>query len=364
MAALAVAITLLGQWLTQDHGRQDTYLTSYGQMVASQLARLSQDAMVREDAIALNVLAEQVSEERAIAGVTVYSLDGTILAEYGESPTDLEFSHPIQLADATAGFVKVAVDPEALNPDSGLLVNPTWLRILAGALLSGLALWALVAWLTRNPGTKPVAAGLTESPETTSQDALLLIAHLFNSNDMQTARSQALMDAATLRISAVAKLYQASFETLSNSTIAVLFDAPDSQDRAFQAACAALVISRLCNQPGGGRYRYSLQRARVPLSQSGSDASLGALQQRDGALQETLDDALLHAALAEDNCIALSADYAHSLPRPERLELTSEHSPVLAALQTSEARNYFLLSTASSATEEMLNRQIEVLRRN
>lgn len=325
-------------------------------MVAAQLARLGQDAMVREDAIALNVLAEQVAEEPAIAAVTVYSIDGTILAAYGNTAAGREFTRPIQLADATAGFVKVTVDAMALNSTTAEPMSSALLRSFAGWLLSALALWATILWLTRTP--KMAAAAETAGTQASETLTLMLVVRLFNSTDMQPARRDALMEASTARVRSVAHLYQARFEPLGDGAIAILFDEPDSHDRSFQAACAALVVSRLCDQPGGGRYRYSLQHASVPAGK----APLQVRAEHSSALHDTLNDALLHAALANDNSIALSAAYALELPRPQRLELTREHSPALAGLRTSEASDYYLLSAANAATEEMLARQIEVIR--
>lgn len=49
------------------------------------------------------------------------------------------------------------------------------------------------------------------------------------------------------------------------------------------------------------------------------------------------------------------------MERPERLNLTREHSPALGSLQTEVADDYYLLSGANAATEDMLNHQVAAL---
>ncbi len=368
IAALSMLLLSAFQWLLHDRTTEARYLDHYGNMVANQLTRLSKDAMVREDVIALNVLAEQVASAPAISSVTVYSLDGRTLASYGSTNrqgaapgADHEFNRPIQLAEATAGFVRVTVDPEALHPPAESPMATPQMRVLTSWLLTALALWGIAGWLTRTKRT-----GQPEpSAGTATRTVILLAVRLFNSTEMSAARRDALMEAAAACVAKVTELYAGAFLRVEPGAIAVVFESPDAEDRAFQVACAALVIARLCNQPGGGRYRYSLQYA--PLTtHSGPGAT--AEDQLSAAFtgpetDDILADALLHAALASDNTIVLSATYAKLLPRPERLELTREHSPALAALQTVAASEYYLLSGANAATEAMLARQTQSLRR-
>jgi len=316
--------------------------------------------MVREDSITLNVMAEQIAAQPSIEAVTVFALDGTVLAAHGSTqkdPRGAEFTHPIQLADATAGFVKVTVSPIALQQST---VAASLKSALLPWLLAALGSWGAIAWFTRAP--RPDRASQTSRDsrgntadtgdaglETTSM--ILLVVHLFNGKEMPASRRDALLAASRGRIEAVIELYHGTQQPLSDTSIGVLFDSPDPHDREFQAACAALVIARLCDQPGGGRYRYSLQHAELPINRPGY--LLDAVQS----------DALLHAALADDNTIALSAAYARDLPRPERLELTREHSPALGSLHLSDASDYFLLAGANPATEKMLHRQMAILTR-
>lgn len=77
--------------------------------------------------------------------------------------------------------------------------------------------------------------------------------------------------------------------------------------------------------------------------------------------EDVLADSLLYAALASDNTIAVSTAFAQAMERPERLNLTREHSPALGSLQTEVADDYYLLSGANAATEDMLNHQVAAL---
>lgn len=359
----ALSILLLGglQWLLKDRKAAERHVHQYGGMVAEQLTRLSKDAMVREDTIALNVLAEQVAGDEAIASVTIYSTDGRTLASYGKAPTNgsetHEFNRPIQLAEATAGFVRVTLNSTAFAPASESPWFLRWLtqawRPLASVLLAGLFVWGIVFWLTRRPPDH----SRTLDEQTPTQEVLLLIVRLFNSSEMSSARRDALMDATESRIAEVADIYGAQYLPVEPGALTVVFAANEREDQRFQAACAALAIAQLCNQPGGARYRYSLRETQLPLTE-GSGSYLADVS---GYGEEVIADSMLYAALAHDNTIAVSSAYARALERPERLDLTREHSPKLANLQTESANDYYLLSGANAATESMLSNQVEAL---
>ena len=374
MVAILSLVLLAGlQTLLATDYRETAYLESYGSLVANQLARLGQDAMVREDAIALNVLAEQVSAEPAILQVEIYSMDGSTLASYTSPPANTnsarsntgtgnsrEFTRPIQLVDATAGFVKVIVATDALQPAHNDYNLQNQLRFGAALALSAVALALLIVWLTRrgqahDKDQQPTAdsTALQGNSKATQTHFYMLLANLYNGNDMSASRRDALMATARDNTNAVATLYQGNVQQISPTAVAVLFDEIDTPERGFQVACAALVLARLGNQPGGARYRYSLQHLQLP---HGPESLV------DPAASGAREDALLHAALAEDNAVSLGADFARQLPRPERLELTSEHSPALAALHPGDSPDYFLMSGANPATEAMLANQVDALR--
>jgi len=372
IACLSMLLLIGFQWLLEDRTAGQRHLHQYGGMVAEQLTRLSKDAMLREDTIALNVLAEQVASDSTIASVTIYSMDGRTLASYGtaaaEGSAAHEFNRPIQLADATAGFVRVTLDPNALTAPTAASPALSWFtrmwRPLTSLLLAAVSLWAAIFWLTRDSGRAQVVRprpGL-ENDQPIIQPILLLTIKLFNGTEMSSARRDALMDAAESRVTGVTQLYGAQLLSVEPGALAVVFAIDTTDDQRFQAACAALAIARLCNQPGGARYRYSLREAQL-TAPNGSDIAPSAIAELLTHSESILADSLLYAALASDNTIAVSADYARALARPERLNLTREHSPMLASLQTEVATDYYLLSGASAATESMLKHQVEALER-
>jgi len=335
-------------------------------MVAEQLTRLSKDAMVREDTIALNVLAEQVASDNAIASVSIYSTDGRTLASYGDASNKgnatLEFNRPIQLAQATAGFVRVTLNSAAFASTSDSPQPVRWLtqnwRPLVSLLLAGLGLLSTIFWLTR----KPLDQDRTLDEQSLAQSILMLTIRLSNSSEMPAARRDALMDATESRTAELADIYGAQYLPIETGALLVVFAANEREDQHFQAACAALAVAQLCNQPGGARYRYSLREAQMPLTAT-SQSSVADSYVADASdySEEVIADSLLYAALALDNTIAVSAAFARALDRPERLDLTREHSPKLANLQTESATDYYLLSGANAATESMLNHQVEAL---
>ena len=358
--AMAMALLMLFNLLLLDSTAEHRLLEHYGGLVTEQIARLAKDAMVREDTIAMNVLAEQVASDPAIGSVTIYSLEGQKLASYGmaestiQESDELEFNRPIQLADATAGFVRITIIESALRAPRAFPMN-WWdqLRPLTSLVLAMLSLWGILHWLTRPQ------RGASDSGQASSEDwpAILLVANLFNAAQMNPSRRDALLEAAKNRLTEVGQIYNATLLPLTPSAVCLVFDPAKIDGPHFQAACAALVIAQLCNQPGGARYRYSLQE--------------GALTREDGVIsqaklasessQALMRDALIYTALANDNTIALSSDFAQSIKHPERLELSREHSPALASLQREDVTDYYLLSGAQAATQSMINSQVEAL---
>ena len=358
--AMAMLLLMLFNLLLVDRSAERRFLEHYGGLVTEQIARLAKDAMVREDAIAMNVLAEQVASDPAIGSVIIYSLEGQKLASYGiaeseiQKSDELEFNRPIQLADATAGFVRVTIIESVLRAPRAFPMN-WWdqLRPLTSLVLAILSLWGILHWLTRPQ------RGSTDSRQTSSEDspAILLAVNLFNASQMSPGRRDALIGAAKNRLTEVSQIYNATLLPLTPSAVGLVFDPEKIDGPHFQAACAALVIAQLCNQPGGARYRYSLQEGALSLT----DGVIRQAKHASEPSQALMSDALIYAALANDNTIALSSQFAQSIRHPERLELSREHSPALASLQSKEITDYYLLSGAQAATQSMINSQVEAL---
>ena len=349
-AAFALVIATTLHLFVPATDTEQSLRDNYGAMIATQLARLSQGAVAKQDSISLNVLAEQVASDPAIIRVTILAMNGETLADYGSrtssADADHQFTRPIQLADATAGFVQVTIARTALEarPTAGL--SRSALRTLAIFLLAGLASWLLSMAATSDPQGRSTSTRTND--DSNPRELALLCISLFNGSQMQTTRRDALMDACLQHVNAVAELYQARPFVIDGTTHGLMFDydSHDPADRAFQASCAALVLARMCDQPGGGRYRYSLQSLTVHGEPSGA----------------ALSDARLLCALADDHAIALAEPFARRLDRPERLDITHEHSPALADLQSGASQGYYHMRGAVHTINELLLSQEQALR--
>jgi len=86
-------------------------LEDYGAILAEQLAGLTVESIVKQDRIALNVLAERIAKTEAVAGVAVFSVDGQRLAGYGEFAEHqaFTFTESVLIDGAYAGFARVVL---------------------------------------------------------------------------------------------------------------------------------------------------------------------------------------------------------------------------------------------------------------
>ena len=356
-------------------------LEDYGAILAEQLAGLTVESIVKQDKIALNVLAERIANTNAVAGVAVFGVDGQRLAGYGEFAENqaFTFSESVLIGDAYAGYARVVLNPNALLTQNGFNeLAPT----IAASLVTCITLGMLIVWLTHTPLQK---APLQNAPQTTTQahpdaDPLeqpgvyLLIVNLFNPLDLTSEVRDDIVVECENTINAVANLYGAHWQAIPGTGFALTFAATfaidsesggdttvpasthqSEQDRAFDAVCAALVLSKLCgrNAPHpllAPKFRFSLQP--IALTRGPLDSM---------SYSDDFADAVLCSAVADDATIVLSDDFVDSLSQTERLELTSEQNLALAALRTRDDTNYCLLRNATGSLAELIEGQVNSL---
>lgn len=335
-------------------------LEDYGSILAEQLAGLTVESIVKQDRIALNVLAERIAQTEAVAGVAVFGVDGQRLAGYGNfaEQQPFEFTEPVVIDDAYAGYARIVLEPDALATTDNFNQLAPW---IAASLVTCITLGLLIVWLTHVPlhAAKIGALGSPSTPAITAEantpGAYLLVVNLFNQHDLNNEIRDEIVAACETDIRAVADLYGADWLSLPGTGFALSISQRPAQDHAFEAACAALVLAKLCgkNAPHpllAPKFRFSLQP--LVLHQGQLNAH---------SYSDELADAVLRSAVADDATIALSTPFFDKLAEPERLALTHEHNPALAALRGDDDTDYYLLSQATGNLAELIEHQVRSL---
>lgn len=367
LAALVLFALILS--LLPKPAPDQTLLEDYGSILVEQLAGLTVESIVKQDRIALNVLAERIAQTKAVAGVAVFGVDGQRLAGYGNfgEHQQFTFSQPVVIEDAYAGYARIVLEPNALAASEDFnQLAPT----VAASLVTCITLGLLIVWLTHIPMNTSAAARFTPARLATHSteaiatlaesdqlqpDAYLLIVNLFNPHDLDSAVRDDIVAQCEANIAAVAGLYGANWRSLPGTGFALSIAQRPAQDHAFEAACAALVLAKLCGSSAphallAPKFRFSLQ----PLW-----LEEGPFEAHN--YNEEIADAVLRSAVADDATIVLSVEFLNNLTQPDRLELTREHNPALAALHGDDNTDYYLLSRATGNLADLIENQVHSL---
>ena len=345
-------------------------LEDYGSILAEQLAGLTVESIVKQDRIALNVLAERIADTQAVAGVAVFGMNGQRLAGYGDFADDgaYTFAEPVLIEDAYAGFVRVVLRPSALQGAADFnQLAPT----IAASLVTCIGLGLLIVWLTHIPlpagalRAEPSQADLTddELPQSAHSAAAnpanprvyLLIVNLVNQLDLNSDARDDVVAECEMDVRCVAGLYDADWQSLPGTGSALAISARPGQDQSFDAACACLALTQLCGRDAphprlAPKFRFSLQ----------------ALELAHGQLDpfsysDDLADAILRSAVAEDSTTTVCPNFVEEFSRLDLLHLTREGNPALAALRSSDDTDYYLLNSATGTLAEHIDQQVQSL---
>src|SRR5262245_54940310 len=157
-ASLLTALLLGVSWYRSIEGARAARMAQFGNATAAQLAALATEPLITLDRIRLGVLATRMSELPELTAVTIVTVDDRIVANAGPRPTanDVIFTHPVEFEGAVAGYVQVAIAPDALS-ESGFAATYLLLSALIGALLAAAAGYLLGLRLDVVPEPEPAA---------------------------------------------------------------------------------------------------------------------------------------------------------------------------------------------------------------
>ena len=142
-AGIALALMVPASLVVQ-HRLGQASVERYGNTITAQLAALAATPVVTHDRIDLNVITTHLADDAAIVNTAIYTVDNRLISTGGRvpvdatknAPEDTVFTHDISFEAQRIGYVRVVVDPQAMQRHGGVLV---WLAALLGTLL---AMWA------------------------------------------------------------------------------------------------------------------------------------------------------------------------------------------------------------------------------
>ena len=288
LAAACLATSLLTLAVTRSGPTPAKLAAEYGNTLARTLAYQSIDPLVSHDPVELGLLTNRLTRLPAVHAATIYGVDNHIVAGVAASRPGPAFSHPITLNDSVIGIVRITLEPGYFD------ANSNW--SMAGALLSALLAAAIFARLfpaaalapDSSPEAPKSAGGTAHANRAARADEIstpgsardegemlaaipespmlwhLVGAHLDNHHNLTPAERANAMRTCHAMVTQLASLYDAGavLDTPQGHTLA--FRDTQTQDDAFQALCAALVLRRSLERSGGrGVFRVGVSSAQL-----------------------------------------------------------------------------------------------------
>ena len=368
---LAVSVSLLtalligGSWYRSVEDARGARMAQFGNAAAAQLAALAIEPLITLDRIRLGVLATRMSELPELASVTIVTVDDRIVANAGpRTANDIVFTHAVEFEGAVAGYVQVAIAPDAFS-ESGFAATYLLLSALIGTLLAAAAGYLLGLRLDVEPETEPVAddqEAITPPIHVAATTDWLLTVNLFNLIALPSAERATVLADVKRRAALVARPHAAALIELPNTGILLTFvdgvPEPDPE-QCFKVICAALLLAEMLDELNEARhaaarpelkFRFGIHVTARPTDIPG--------QPNTDAIQDTL----VLSAVAPEGSIAASREAFERLPRPERFVAEDLGNPILKTLSTSAHDRCVIVSAAADAYGAALDRQAELLR--
>ena len=346
---------VLSIWHYTSLGQGQSRLVAFGNTSAHRLSELAVKPLLRNDNLALSALTNDMAMFDEIAGISIYSVDGQLLAvagnfaPYTTLPT---YSQEITVQDTIAGYVQILIDPDAFQTSlSDKVLQSLWLcatgLLTVIGVVIGLAFRANL--LASGPSIKEGSSS--------HASAFILVVNVFNQISLPAEARTRAMSIATARSNRVANLYAARATLLTGTGVALAFDQTDAQDRSFEVVCAALLLSRALDAMNHDHYAEERPkiRFRFGLHVGPVCTTLDELLSTDNAR-----DAVLLSALASDGHLAVSEDVMASITRTERIIGRIKDNPAAISL-ISTSRRYHLVEGVAPAYQTLIERQAELI---
>lgn len=330
--ALGCLATLLA-WRHAEAQRESAAIDAFGSAIAEDVARLAVEPLMRQDPIALGLLADRFAARPEVRGIAVHTVDGRPFVVVGEaagqrSPT---FAAPVAVEDSVVGDVRATLNSAAFGLSLGSLLRTSWWYWAIGLALAAGGGWLAEGRWRRAAGTPGTAAApgegalpaeaascrnATEQAAATAPsdaDALVLVANLFSRAGLAAADRDEALQRCLAVARAVAHQHGGKVDLLDRIGVALTF-AGTGPAASCSALQAALVLrAAMARADALPRFRYGLERLASTVA-------------------APADAVAVLAALAADGELLLGASAFASLEGPERFRLTPIDDPALRPL--------------------------------
>jgi hypothetical protein len=359
-ASLLTALLLGVSWYRSVEDVRSARTAQFGDAAAAQLAMLSIEPLITLDRIRLGVLATRMSELPELESVTIVTVDDRIVANAGTRPladTRL-YTHPVEFEGAVAGYVQVAVSPNAFSAN-GFASAYLLLPALISALLAAVAGYLLGLRLEATPEVDAMLTDGADEPEpaTESNAEWLLAVNLLNLMALPTAERSAVLGDVRRRATVVARQHGALARDLSNVGVLLTF-ADDGSDRCFKVLCAALLLADSLEHMNEARHLAARPELKFRFGAHVVQHSSDTTEPNSDAIQDTV----VLSAVAPEGSIAASREAFARLQRPERFIVEEQSNPILRTLATASHDGCVIVSAVADAYGAALDQHAERLR--
>lgn len=336
LLVVAVAAYLLGcvaalaGWHYAQVAHRNASVEAFGRTTAQDVARLAVEPLMRQDRVALGLVASQVAERPQVRGIAVRTVDGDRFVVVGEAvpPGSPAFVAPIPVQDSVVGNVTVTLDRGAFGLSLAGLVRSSWWWFAAGLLLA--VAGGLVADRRRSVSPPAVdaqddaaaeaaadAAAMPSSaekaPEMEASGPFLLVANLFARAGQPAAEREEALRRGLAVAEAVAGQTGGEAAALADMGVALRFPGDGDPDAAYAAVRGALLLRAAMGHAALPPFRY-------------------ALEQVPEALAAPAEAVTVMASVAADDQLLLGVAAAGRIEQPERLRLAAAESPAATVL--------------------------------
>ena len=352
VAYLLGCVAALAGWHFAQVTHRTAAVEAFGRTTAQDVARLAVEPLMRQDRVALGLVASQVAERPQVRGIAVRTVDGDRFVVVGEAapPGSPAFVAPISVQDSVVGNVTVTLDRGAFGLSLAGLVRSSWWWFAAGLLLA--IAGGLVADRRRSAAPPAVAApddaaadaaadsaAVATSAETTTpveetSGPLVLVANLFARAGQAAAdREEALHRALTVA-EAVAGQTGGEAAALADVGVTLRFPGDGEPDAAYAAVRGALLLRAAMGQAALPPFRYALEQVPETLAPA--------------------EPVTVMASVAADDQLLLGAVAAGGIEQPERLRWATVESPAATVLPPRARPSHVVHGLAAEGEAELV----------
>ena len=354
-----------------DGERGTEAMDHFGTAMAEDLAHLAVDPLLRRDRIQLGLLTNRLAARPEVHRIAVYSVDERLFVVAGNLPLAKApvYMRPVTDTDTIAGDVRVTLDPESFRLSSAELVAGLWQFAVAGLALT-LFGFHFGKRAAHRSASSPEARNAPKDDQKT-QSTFVVVANLLPQAVPVAADRERLLEQGLAIARRVADIYAGQAARLRQGGILLLLPVVRSNDRGFEALCAALLMRRLLDGVGPSATR----RAPSPTGPGESPGENGAQVFRYGfdlaairprvgneaVVASGFSEALLLSSLGSRGDVVIGQAAYDALERPERVHLEALDNPATEALASGTAPPRGIVRGIGEDYEALLARQSEAV---